>query len=226
MSIIRNITDNNFKEIIKNSLSYSECLRKLGLTTTGGTSSKILKERIKELEIDTTHFQPFKNSSFNFQYTIEEILTRDSPYKSNSSLKKRILKENILEEVCSICLLQPIWNNSKLVLQLDHINGDNTDNRIENLRFLCPNCHSQTETYSGKNKQKKLKTKKERPTKIVWPSIAEMSVLVYSKPIKDLAKDLGVSDVAISKFCKKHNITKPKQGYWLKNATVNTNDLK
>ena len=215
MSTIRNTTNNAFREIIKNSSSYSECLQKLGLNTSGGTSSKILKERIKELEIDITHFQPFKNSSFAIQYTTEEILTKNSPYKNNSSLKKRILKEQLIEEFCSICLLPPIWNNCKLVLQLDHINGDNKDNRIENLRLLCPNCHTQTETYSGKNKQKNIKPTKKRPTKIIWPSIEEMTELVYSKPMKELAIDLGVSDVAINKFCKKHNIAKPKQGYWL-----------
>ena len=223
MSIIRNTTNNDLKEIIKNSFSYSECLRKLGLNTSGGTSSKILKEKIKELKIDTSHFQPFKDSSFTFQYTTEEILVKNSPYKNNSSLKKRILKENLIEEICNVCLLQPIWNNCKLVLQLDHINGNSTDNRIENLRFLCPNCHSQTETYSGKNKPKTLKTKKERPTKIVWPSIEEMTELVYSKPMKDLATDLGVSDVAINKFCKKHNIPKPKQGYWLQKTVLPIN---
>ena len=96
---------------------------------------------------------------------------------------------------------------------------------------MCPNCHSQTETYAGKNKEKVIKERKARQSKIVWPTIEEMSILVFTKPIIELSKDLGVSDVAINKFCKKHNIIKPKQGHWLVKgikpyATVDTNDLK
>ena len=62
------------------------------------------------------------------------------------------VKEKILEEKCSICNINNIWNNKKLVLQLDHINGNNKDNRLENLRMLCPNGHSQRETFAGRNK--------------------------------------------------------------------------
>jgi 5-methylcytosine-specific restriction endonuclease McrA len=61
------------------------------------------------------------------------------------------VKENRLEYKCANCGIKE-WNNLPLSLQLDHINGVNNDHRLENLRFLCPNCHSQTDTYSGKNK--------------------------------------------------------------------------
>ena len=58
--------------------------------------------------------------------------------------------------LCGICGLGPEWNGMVLVLQIDHINGDSTDSRLENLRFLCPNCHSQTETFAGRNCRPKM----------------------------------------------------------------------
>ena len=85
-------------------------------------------------------------------FTLDEILVKDSKYTNMSSLKKRVLKNNLIEYKCAICGISE-WMNKKLILQLDHINGDNRDNRISNLRLLCPNCHSQTETYCKKNKK-------------------------------------------------------------------------
>jgi hypothetical protein len=70
-------------------------------------------------------------------------------------IKKRIIRESLLIYKCSCCGLDPVWNNSPLSLQLDHINGVNNDNRIFNLRFLCPNCHSQQDTYAAKNRIKR-----------------------------------------------------------------------
>ena len=69
-------------------------------------------------------------------------------------IKKRIIRDNLLDYKCSCCGLTDYWNGKKLSLQLDHINGINNDNRLENLRFLCPNCHSQQDTYASKNRVK------------------------------------------------------------------------
>lgn len=70
---------------------------------------------------------------------------------SRAGMRKRILRENLIEHKCSECGISE-WRGKKLSLHLDHINGDRWDHKIENLRFLCPNCHSLTETYTGKNK--------------------------------------------------------------------------
>jgi hypothetical protein len=121
-----------------------------------------------------------------------------------------------------------------LVLQLDHINGEKTDNRLENLRFLCPNCHSQTETYAGNRFVKKhnyckdcsveIATNRTRcekcrfkyKAKIPWPTVEQIAELVWQKSTQQLAKELKVSDSAIGKFCKNNNIPKPPRGFWAK----------
>ena len=86
----------------------------------------------------------------NRVFTNEQIFIVDSTYKG--SFKDRILKDNLLEYKCQCCSLEPVWNGKKLVLQLEHKNGNRNDNRLENLEFLCPNCHTQTPTHS-KNKR-------------------------------------------------------------------------
>ena len=149
-SKIYQVSDEEFKNIIKNSLSYSDCLRTLGLTTKGGSSTDILKRRIKELNCSIEHFKG-KSTSYT-KYELEEILIKDSTYNNISRLKQRLLNNNLLEYKCAKCGIKE-WQNEPISLQLDHINGINNDHRLENLRLLCPNCHSQTETFAGKNKK-------------------------------------------------------------------------
>lgn len=151
-SKIYQVSDEEFKNIVKNSLSYSDCLRTLGLTTKGGSSTDVLKRRISELNCSIKHFKgQFKSFT---KYKLEEILIKDSTYANISKLKERLIKANLLEYKCHKCGITE-WQNKPISLQLDHINGINNDHRLENLRLLCPNCHSQTDTYAGKNKNKK-----------------------------------------------------------------------
>lgn len=86
--------------------------------------------------------------------TIEDVFVKNST-KTRHVAKKIILERNLLKHECGICGLLPEWNNKKLVLQLDHINGVNDDHRLSNLRFLCPNCHTQQDTYAAKNRLNK-----------------------------------------------------------------------
>lgn len=81
----------------------------------------------------------------------KDIFVESSFYNIGHNLKRRILASGLKKYECEECGNSGEWNNKVLVLQLDHINGIYNDNRVENLRFLCPNCHSQTETFSGKN---------------------------------------------------------------------------
>lgn len=85
---------------------------------------------------------------------LDRILVAQSTYGNRSCLKQRLIVAGLLVNRCAICGIRPEWNGSSLVLILDHINGVRNDNRLFNLRLLCPNCNSQTETFAGRNKKK------------------------------------------------------------------------
>jgi len=151
-SKVWSVSDEEFRFLVSCNLSYSSILRSFGLSTRGGCSLKALKKRIKELCCDISHFQ--HTGAYKKSYTSSEMLCENSSYTNLSSLKKRLIKEGWLDYSCSICVNSGTWQDKPLILHLDHINGIHTDHTLTNLRFLCPNCHSQTETYSGKNKNK------------------------------------------------------------------------
>ena len=153
ISKVYQVTDEEFKNIILNSNSYCDCARQLGLSPYGANSAIQIKKRIAELNCDISHFSQTANAnSASIKYSLDEILVEDSTYVNRSSLKKRLLDEHLLEYKCELCGNTGEWNGKELSLQLDHRNGKNNDHRLKNLRFLCPNCHSQTETYAGRNK--------------------------------------------------------------------------
>ena len=153
ISKVYQVSDEKFREIIANANSYSDCLRALDLGTNGGSSTDTLKRRIQELGCSIAHFSrkgTKEKISAYARYSLDEILVENSTYANIAKLKDRLLNETDIEYKCAICGLNT-WLNQPLSLHLDHINGKNNDHRRENLRFLCPNCHSQTDTYAGRN---------------------------------------------------------------------------
>ena len=141
------------QEAVENSTSVMGVLRYLKRPLAGGTHAHISK-RIKFFELNTSHFTGQahnKNKVSRNRKTASELLV-DRSITNNMRRKSPVLKRALLEiqreEKCAVCKLTPKWQNKKLVLQIDHINGNWLDDRAENLRFLCPNCHSQTETFS------------------------------------------------------------------------------
>lgn len=142
------------QQIVYESITFAEVMRKLGYTQNRGNSYGQFKKYLVDNNIDVSHFKGRAHgTSDTTKYTLEDIFVKDTKYTNMTQLKNKIIKNNLLEYRCDICGIT-CWNDKPLTLQLDHINGDNRDNRLENLRFLCPNCHSQTETFCGKNKNK------------------------------------------------------------------------
>ncbi len=148
-----NIQYEELKKLVEESISISEIQRKLGYNSKGGNVSKNIKEKIEHYQIDISHFKGKAHGTSVNGKDLSTILIKNSTYVNNTSLKNRLLKEKILEYKCNICGIYE-WNNKKLSLQLDHINGINNDNTVTNLRLLCPNCHSQTSTFAGRNIKK------------------------------------------------------------------------
>jgi len=137
-------TRDKLLKAVEGSYSMAEVVRKLGLNKSKNTYSTLKKE-IEFYNIKT-HFR--KRNRNTIPYENREIYCENSTY-DRTTLRNRIIKENILKYQCYECGIVN-WNDKKLSLQLDHINGIPNDHRIENLRFLCPNCHSQTKTWGNK----------------------------------------------------------------------------
>lgn len=148
-------TINQLKEAVESSITLVEVQKKLGYTGKGGGVYAGVKKAISENSIDTSHFKGRSHGTKNKKYSDSEVFIENSKYSNLASLKLRIINDKLLDYECNECGLTK-WNNKEISLQLDHINGINTDNRLTNLRFLCPNCHSQTDTFAGKNKNSTL----------------------------------------------------------------------
>lgn len=156
------LTKNECEQLIAESDSFVEILRKLDLCTTGG-NYLTLKKIFTNYQLDYSKFQHDNTGKkFNIPSKVsnEELFTENNIH-GRCTLKKRIIKEKLIPYKCACCGIDPIWNGKELVLVLDHINGINNDNRLENLRFLCPNCNAQQDTFCGKHKKKKT-TNEER----------------------------------------------------------------
>lgn len=146
-------TTQDFINSVNSSTSKAGTLKMLGLVP-NGANYLMFKKRVRALNLDTSHFLGaghLKNKKHNWspKIPLEQVLVQESTY-STGTLKKRLIKEGHLLYSCYECNIDS-WRGKPLSLQIDHINGINDDHRLENLRLLCPNCHSQTSTFAGKN---------------------------------------------------------------------------
>jgi hypothetical protein len=156
-SIIWQLDTEDLRELVSESTSLASVLSYFNLNNQGG-NAKTLKQRLDAEGIDYSHIPQGKSSNrefaryFPYKRPLGEVLSTNSTY-DRGHLKRRLIKEGLLENVCLECGLNNEWNGKPLVLVLDHINGENNDNRLENLRLLCPNCNSQTDTFAGRNQR-------------------------------------------------------------------------
>lgn len=219
------MTEENLKKAIANSINIAGTLKVMGMSITTG-NYRSFHNAVKKYNIDTSHFLGRSALKGKEHITCKNILlvnilVENSNYQAIYTLKKRLIRENIFIYECSNCKLVN-WNGKSLSLQLDHINGIYNDHRIENLRFLCPNCHSQTDTFAGRN-AKKPEIIEGKPThdfclcglekhrsskvckkcayknkeKIKWPSTIELQIMVNNDGYSKTARILNVSPTTV-----------------------------
>lgn len=146
----RKYTKEKLEEIVKNCLSWRQLILALSLKECGG-NYKNLQKRCKEFNIDTSHFNgqgwnKIGHESFGNSIDLTNRLSLHEKKVPSSKTKEILLNHKLKENKCEVCGLTK-WNDKPITLQLHHINGNPKDDRIENLQLLCPNCHSQTDSF-------------------------------------------------------------------------------
>ena len=214
----------NLKNTVSNSNSYSDCLRKMNLSTRPGNYTT-LKKYINIHKISIEHFYKdqlggLNKYVFNIKKEINDILVENSTYTSH--LKDRLYKEGLKKRSCELCDQDEEWMGKKISLILDHINGINNDNRIENLRIVCPNCNSTLDTHCRGNKKSNEQNKKYcecgkeifkssikckkcdsvKQRKVDRPSIEQLKEDIEKLGYSGTGRKYGVSDNSIRKWIK------------------------
>ena len=144
MSFIDKFSKEEICDIIYNCDSFASALKQFGVSSTSSVNRIVLSQYVKDNEINIDHFaQPV------LRRTPSDIFIEHST-AAQSTMRRYYKRGEYSEYKCAICGLLPEWNGKELVLTLDHINGVNDDHRLENLRWICPNCDIQLPTHGSK----------------------------------------------------------------------------
>jgi hypothetical protein len=239
----QNYTFPDFKKAVENSKNWKEVSIYLGIRYPKDSLHR-WKELAIDLDISIKHFKMPSPKRLNTKEEYIVYLTNLKTRGGGSTIIPSLVRLGIKEYKCEECGNDGTWNDKPITLQLDHISGDHYNNSIENIRILCPNCHSQTPTYCGRarncdikrtNGNKKCTCGENieiRSTKCYscsqktqeragWPSNEELAKLVWESPRTKLAIQLNVTDKAIANRCNVRNISQPPRGYWSKKCSKN-----
>jgi transposase/Zn finger protein HypA/HybF involved in hydrogenase expression len=150
---INNISKVHLQVLLDTSTSLSDALKKLDLDYTKPFYLNALRNKIVEFSVDLQKMEINKNSDTRYGKLLNSEIFTEKSKIDRSNVRRRIVRDRLLEHRCAQCPIVDEYNGKKISLQLDHINGVRNDHRLENLRWLCPNCHSQQETSFGKRRK-------------------------------------------------------------------------
>lgn len=230
MAIIDNYSVEELKKIVSNCKTMPELLHTIGYISDSTKTRDTVNSRLEKYQISTEHF---------IQRPIGIKRSEDNIFIENSTASQATVRRwykagNYTEYKCSICGLEPIWQGKELTLILDHINGINNDDRLENLHWVCPNCNQQLETTGYKKMRTPIKEKKycidcgveinSKSTRCLSCAAKqqivplekmpitreELKELIRTTPFTTIGTMYGYSDNAIRQWCDKFNLPRTK----------------
>lgn len=235
MRIMDTFTKEQIQEIVKNNTSHKACLRQMGYKGISGDTVKAFQQKLFDLNISTKHFllNGFTSTKSKIINPDKELFIENSPY--GQSTLRRYYEQKYPQTYCSICNQSAIWNNKKLTFILDHINGKNRDDRLENLRWVCPNCNSQLPTTGARNPHRvehlcpdcgkpltngaircmecsiKWRKNPENPYCTNRPNRDILKQRIRTETFEGIGREYGVSGNAVKKWCKWEHLPSTKK---------------